>query len=208
MEWHLRTITAPTVEPVTAAEVKLHTRISYDTEDALVEYWISAARRLAEDFQRRAYIAQTLEISFDSFPSMPILLPRPPALWVQSIKYYDYLNAETTLYETFDSPIPTTTEGGTEPSTNADFLVDVDNEPGRICFAYGCSWPSVTLRDMNAVKIRFMAGYGAEVTDIPENVKNAIMLYCAHMNENRASEEDATPKQFYDLLRHDRVFLP
>ena len=204
---HLRIITPPAIEPVSADEAKLHARISYDVEDALIEQWISSARTAAENFQRRAYIAQTLELSFDEFPSMPIILPRPPAVWVKSIKYYDYLNAVTTLYETFDDPLTTTVEGGTEPSTNDDFLIDLDSEPGRICHAYGCSWPTATLRDMNAVKIRYVAGYGDAATDVPESVKDAIMLYCTHMSENRASEEDAIPKQFFDLLRPDRVFI-
>jgi hypothetical protein len=203
----LKIITPPAIEPLTADEVKIHARISYDVEDALIEQWISSARKTAEGFQRRAYIAQTLELSFDKFPAVPILLPRPPAIWVKSIKYYDYLNAVTTLYEKFDDPLTTTAEGGDEPATNDDFLIDTDNEPGRICFAYGDSWPSVVLRDMNAVKIRYIAGYGDAVTDVPESVKDAIMLYCAHMNENRASEEDAIPKQFFDILRPDRVFI-
>jgi len=205
---HLRIITPPAIEPVTADEVKLHARISYDVEDALIEQWIASARKAAENFQRRAYIAQTLELSFDQFPAVPIYLPRPPLVWVKSIKYYDYLNAVTTLYEKFDDPLTTTTiEDGDEPSTNNNFLIDADNEPGRICFAYGASWPTATLRDMNAVKIRYVAGYGDAATDVPESVKDAIMLYCTHMSENRASEEDAIPKQFFDLLRPDRVFI-
>lgn len=207
MNGHLGIITPPAIEPVTLDEAKLHARIAYDVEDALIEQWIASARKTAEDFQRRAYIAQTLELSFDQFPATPILLPRPPAIWVKSIKYYDYLNAVTTLYEKFDDPLTTTVEAGDEPSTNDDFLIDTDNEPGRICLAYGIMWPSVMLRDMNSVKIRYVAGYGDAATDVPEPVKDAIMLYCAHMSENRASEEDAIPKQFFDILRQDRVFI-
>jgi len=203
----IRIITPPSIEPVSLEEVKLHTRISHDVEDDLLNNWIVSARKLAEDFQRRAFIAQTLEISFDEFPPMPIYLPHPPTIWVQSIKYYNYLNAVTTLYEDFYNPLTTTEEPGTEPDTNDNFLIDEDNEPGRICFAYGCSWPSVVLRDMNAVKIRYVAGYGDSAEDVPETVRNAIMLYCTHMNDNRSSETDAIPKQFFDLLRPDRVFI-
>jgi|WetSurMetagenome_2_1015567.scaffolds.fasta_scaffold25135_5 hypothetical protein len=207
MEGHLKIITEPLVEPVTAAEVKLHAHISHSVEDSLIESWISSARKSAEDFQRRAYIYQELELSFDHFPCMPILLPRPPAIWVKSIRYYDYLNTETALYETFDDPTTTTEEPGILPSTNNQFLIDTDNEPGRICHAYGYLWPSVTLRDMNAVKIRYVAGQGSSADDVSPIVKDAIMLFCTHKNENRSSEDDTIPKQFFDLLRPDRVII-
>jgi hypothetical protein len=207
MEGHLKIITQPAIEPVTHDEVKLHAHISHDVEDDLIDSWIASARKSAEDFQRRAYIYQVLELSFDEFPCMPILLPHPPTIWVKSIRYYDYLNTETTLYETFDDPVTTTEEPGTPPSTNNEFLIDIDNEPGRICHAYGYQWPSVTLRDMNAVKIRYVAGFGASADDVPCLVKDAIMLFCTHKNENRASEDDTIPKQFFDLLRPDRVVI-
>lgn len=207
LDCRLKVITAPAIEPVSLDEAKMQAHISHDVEDDLIEHWIKAARQAAEDYQRRSYIAQVLEASFDGFPATPILLPHPPAIWVQSIKYYDTANAETTLYESFDDPLTTTEEPGTEPDTNEDFLIDLDGEPGRICLAYGCSWPSVVLREMNAVKIRYTAGYGDEAADVPGPVRDAIMLYVSHMNENRASEEDAIPKQFFDLLRPDRVFI-
>jgi uncharacterized phiE125 gp8 family phage protein len=207
MEGNLKLITAPIVEPVTAAEVKLHAHISHSVENMLIESWIASARKTAEDFQRRAYVYQEWELSFDKFPTMPILLPRPPLIWVKSIKYYDYLNAATTIYETFDDPVTTTEEPGTLPSTNSLFYIDTDSEPGRVGLAYGCQWPSVTLRDMNAVKIRYIAGCGDSADDVPDLVKDAIMLFCTHKNENRASEDDAIPKQFFDLLRPERVFF-
>ena len=207
MSYSLKIITPPALEPVTAEDVKLHARISHDVEDSLLEKWIKSARIEAENYQRRAYIGQVWELSLDAFPAaVPILLPRAPLMQLISIKCYDYADAETVLYNENWNPISTTEEGGTEPSTNADFLIDTASEPGRITLAYGKIWPSVTLRSIDALKIRYAAGYGINIGDIPENVWDAIVLYCTWRNENRAAES-AFPKQFYDLLSSDRIYL-
>lgn len=184
----LKVITPPAVEPVSVEEVKLHTHISHSVEDSLLSTWIKSARELAEGFQRRAFITQTLEISFDSYPEMPISIPRPPLVSVSSVKYYDCENNENTI------------ELGS-------LIIDIDHEPGRLCWAYDKTWPSVTLRPMNCLKIRYIAGYGDLADKVPAAVKDAIMLYCAFRNENRAAEIDSAPKQFFDLLRPDRMYL-
>jgi hypothetical protein len=60
---------------------------------------------------------------------------------------------------------------------------------------------------MNGLVLRYVAGYGIDTGDVPAKAIDAIMLYCAYRNENRASENDAAPKQFFDILRADRVHL-
>lgn len=184
----LKLITPPIVEPVTVADVKLHTHIDHDVEDNLIQLWIESARKLAEDFQCRAYVAQTYTMTFDSFPDLPILIPRAPLTAVSSVKYYDYENTETSMLLT-------------------DFIIDTDSEPGRIGFAYSKTWPSVTLRPMNAVKITFTCGTGSNASTVPATVKDAIMLYCTYRNENRAAEIDSAPRQFYDLLSPQRLYV-
>jgi hypothetical protein len=116
------------------------------------------------------------------------------------------LNTETTLYEVSDNPITTTEESGMDFSGNSAFLIDTDSIPGRLDHAYLQQWPCPVLRSMNAVKIRFAAGYGLKSTDVSQNVRDAIMLYCAFKDANRASEIDDC-KGFFDLLRHDRVYV-
>ena len=87
----------------------------------------------------------------------------------------------------------------------SNYFVDTDHEPGRINLEHGISWPAVTLRDINGLKIRFVAGYGDAATDVPQAAKEAITLYCAYRNENRIGETEV-PKAFYDILRPDRVY--
>lgn len=189
----LTVITRPALEPVTADEVKTHTHVSHSAEDALIASWIKSARELAEGYQRRAYITQTLELSFDEFPETPLYLPRSPLISVVSVTYTDYLNADTVI-------------------AAADYIVDTGGEPGRIDLAYSAEWPVVTLRSLNSVRIRFTAGYGASANDVPANVKDAIMLYCAYRYNNRQGQEQTgdvsdIPETFWTLLRHDRIYM-
>lgn len=181
----LKLITPPTEEPLTLPEVKEYLRIdaAEASFDNILTGLIIAAREFCEIFQNRAYITQTWELTLDIFPKMPLKLPKPPLKTVNSIKYIDYLGAETVW----------------DPS---NYLVDEKSEPGRIAFSYQITWPSVTLQPINAVKINFDAGYGAAL-DVPENVKMAMKLYIAHRFENPDSEEVPTVVEL--LLWSDRM---
>ncbi len=171
------------MEPVTLAEAKVYLRIDTSDDDATISALITAAREYCESFQNRAYITQTWELSFDSFPPMPIKLPRPPLISVESIKYIDNTGAETTL----------------DPS---DYVLDTYSEPGRIAFNYGKCWPSVTLQPVNAVRIRYTAGYG-DASKVPQSVKQAMLIYIAHRYEH--PETDDVPEVVHTLLWPERV---
>lgn len=179
--------TAAAIEPVTTAEVKLYARVAHSVEDSIIASWIKAARKLAEDYQHRSYVEQIYRMTYDSFPGTCIDFPRPPLISVADpIKYYD---TDDTEFEFAAS----------------NYFVDTNSEVGRLALNYGISWPTVTLRPINAVIIDFTTGYGDEATDVPDSVKNAIYIYCTHMYENRESESGTVPKEFYDLLRPDRM---
>ena len=195
-DFSFRVTTAPSIEPVTVDEVKLHTRISGTDQDTLIAKWIKSGRELAESYQRRAFIEQIIEVSYDRFPPVPFCLPRSPVIEVQTIKYYDTANTAVTVYSK-TAPV----------GTESNYLVDVDSIPARITLAFGCSFPSAILRDINAFKVIYKAGYGATAASVPENIKDAIMLYCDWRYENRSAETNAVPEQFYNLLDPQRIFL-
>jgi len=206
---YLRLVTAPTVEPVTAAEVRLHTRIDSSAEDAVLNVWIATARRLAEDFQRRAYITQTWECGFDAFPASMFWLPRCPLRQVLQISYFDVDNDETILYYTHLNDETTSTTPEPDPSVGTDdFWIDLYAEPGRVSLAYETTWPTATLRPIDAVRVRYVAGYGATSATVPAAVRDAIMLYCAWRYENRTAEAGEAPEQFYNLLNPERICWP
>lgn len=133
-------------------------------EDSLLSALIVAAREYCEAYQNRAYVTQTIELSLDRWPRFPVNLPRPPLVSVASIKYYDTANMEHTFAAT-------------------SYFVDADSEPGRIALAHGVTLPTITLREIGAVKIQYTAG--AAVADVPQRVKQAILLLIGYWYENR-----------------------
>lgn len=184
---HFRLSVAPAIEPVTAANVKLYARVAHSVEDTLIDSWIKAAREEAENYQHRAYIEQAYIMTYDAFPGDVIEFPRPPLISVDSVKYYDTDDTENDF-------------------GSSNYIVDTNSEIGRLALNDGVSWPTVSLRPINALIIGFTAGYGDEAADVPDSVKHAIYLYCTHVYENREAENDF-PKEFYDKLRPDRMHI-
>lgn len=147
----LHLVTAPTFEPVSRAEAKLHLRVDTTTDNPLIDGLILAALQHAEAFTMRAFPARTYDLKLDAFPCRSvhdafysIWLPKPPALSVTSVTYLD-------------------TDGVSQTWDSGDYVTDLPSGPvagpGRIYPAYGESYPST--RDIgNAVTVRFVAGYG------------------------------------------------
>lgn len=179
----LKIITPPDVEPVTLAAAKLHCRINEEVtdEDELVTALIATAREYCEDYQNRAYIAQTLEATYDCWPRFPVELPRPPLTSVESIKYYDTDDAEYIWALT-------------------EYFVDTDNNPGRVALKYGKAVPTALLRPINAVKIRYVAGGAAE--GVSSRVKQAILLLVGHWYVNREAVLTGTISKEIEFAVH------
>lgn len=153
-------VTAPVIEPITVPEAKNWARITTSEEDDLVEMLITAARRQAEATElRRALNTQTWDYFLDAFPCEyggRIKVPRPPLQSVTSIKYIDTAGVEQVL----------------DPSL---YQVDTKSQPARIYPAYGHTWPS-TRCVPNAVTVRFVAGYGNAIEDVPEEIRQALKV--------------------------------
>lgn len=166
--------TAPTVEPVTLAEQRLHSVIDSDlTEDNdLIAELIATARVKLEELTGRAFLEQTRTFKLDQFPdsNAPIYLPRPPLISVTSISYLDTAGVSQTL------------------TAVTDYKVDATSEPARIVPAYGESWPS-TRDEIDAVTVVAKCGYGATAASVPKTLKLAAKLLAAHWYERRTGAE-------------------
>ena len=118
-----------------------------------------------------------------------IIQGQPP---IVHIKYYDTASVEYTF-----------------PATN--YETDIAGYRGRVALGYGKSWPSMTLRTMNGVVIRFIAGYGNDPSDVPKRIRNAVKFLVGHMYENREvtdiKEHIEVPLTLHALLDLDRIML-
>lgn len=171
---NVRLITAPAVEPVSLAEAREHLRLipegspATHPDDDLIEALITAARQHLDGkdgWLNRALITQTWELVMDTFPSAEIRIPLPPLQSVSAI-YYDDEN------------------GDQQTVSSADYRVDTVSEPGWIVPVSGFSWPT-TLDAINAVRVRFVAGYGVNASDVPFPIKAAIKIMLGHLYSNR-----------------------
>lgn len=160
----LTVVAEPAEEPVSVAEAKSDLEVTHSDDDSDIALLITAARRAVEKGTRRALIEQTLEYSIDRFPS-EIILPRPPVAAIVSIVYTD-------------------SDGADQPLDSSLYQVDLTSDRVRICPAFDESWPE-TRRQYSAVRVRYTAGYGAAATDVPADLRKAILLLVNHWYENR-----------------------
>ena len=169
MFYQTKLITAAAATPVTLTEAKAHLRIdaSDTTEDTGITTIIKIATDYAEKRLGMALINQTWEQYLDEFPDEgSIELKYPPLSSITHVKYYDENDAEQTF-----------------ASTN--YYAVTTNEPGILELKPTSSgWPT-TYDRKNAVTIRYIAGYGAAETAVPELIRGAIKLLISHFFENR-----------------------
>lgn len=180
-----RLITAPGSEPLTLDEAKDQVRQELDADDDQLTDAIADARNWVEEFTGRALLPQTWELVLEGFPSgRSIRIPKPPLQDVTSVQY-------------------TKSDGTVVPLDAAEYSVDTVAEPGRVVLAYGKSWPTAELAPVDAVVIRFDAGY-ADAASIPPGIKRLLRLVVGHFYEHREGAEEI-PKGILQLAWQHKV---
>lgn len=128
----LKLKTAPTVEPISLDEIKLHLKIDGADDNALITALIKTARQLAEKETKRAFITQIWQMYLDSAPA-EIGIPKPPLQSVESIKAISA--TETTVDETVDKDQPVLKVASTTGFSAGDSALinrDGEREEGKI----------------------------------------------------------------------------
>lgn len=156
--------TEPSVEPVTVGEAKIHLRVSNTDDDAYITTLITAARKNLEIQMRRAFVNTTYKLQLDEFPE-EIVLPGGTLQSVTHLKYYDE-------------------DGVQQTWTSSNYLTDVYSVPGKLVRAPDIDWPSIQERT-NAIEIQYVAGYGAAASNVPADIRQAILIMVAHFYEHR-----------------------
>lgn len=186
-------ITPPASEPISLDEARTQCRIAADdtSEDTLLALYVKAAREAAEHELGRALVSQTWEQTLDAFPAGEIQLGKPRALSITSVQYID-------------------TAGDLQTLSPSAYTLDAATSPGWLLPAVDTSWPD-SADVVNAVRIRFVAGYGA-ASDVPAAVRQWMLLTVATMYAQREAIDAsgrvaALPSRFVDrLLDAERVY--
>jgi uncharacterized phiE125 gp8 family phage protein len=191
----LKVIAAPTEEPISIEQARLHLRLDVNDDspptnpdDSLLEAQIPAAREWCEGWAERAFAAQTLELALDAFPSGAIALPRSPVISVESVKYLDTAGDEQTL-----------------PAE--EYALDNYAEPALLAPAYGATWPAARTA-INSVRVRYLAGFttgdSPDEAPLPFAVRAAMLLVLGHLYENR---ENSAQVKLEDIPLGARALL-
>lgn len=180
----LSQLSPPAEEPVVLADAKNHLRVDSDltTDDSLITLMISAARRYAESYTGRSFITQKWRLTLDAFPgpsllgvpmgipfSLPghaVLLERGPVQSVDQIQYQDMSGTWQTM-------------------STADYVAELTSPMPRITPVFGKIWPTPTLPQIGAVRIDYTAGFGNTAADVPEGIRQWILMRVNTMYENR-----------------------
>jgi uncharacterized phiE125 gp8 family phage protein len=154
---------APAVEPVTAAELKLQTHVDHSAEDALLASYIITARTLVEQWTGRALITQTRKVLYQVYAT-EYLLPGAPAQSVTSLKVANTAGVQTLV-------------------AAGNYILDTVF--GRLLIRPDGTLPAIDLQYVDAVEIIYVCGYGASSASVPEPLRQAIMMLAAHFYANR-----------------------
>lgn len=185
--------TAPSVEPVSAAELRDFLRDTVESlPDSEANALIKEARQLIEQMTGLAFLQQDWRLALDHWPSgrgpwwdgiregaiseihgQPAVLelPRYPLMSVQSVTVYgtDSTPAVVNVASTFD--------------------VDRYQQPGRLALRFGQTWP-VAMRPTNAIEIVYRAGFGALASDVPAVLVRAVKQVAAYLHTHRGDDCD------------------
>jgi hypothetical protein len=192
--YKLQLKTAPTVEPVTGAELAKWLGATYDPDvgDPVIDALIPSAREECERFLGIALMTQTWEQFYDivsqheewwdgvregsvhDLACLPgaLVLGRWPLVSVTSVKFYDVEDAPTT-------------------ADVLSYFVDKHTRPPSIALRQGFLWPSISYRVRNAAVVEFVAGFStdSDPDDVPEVLKSGIKALAAYQYEHRGECE-------------------
>jgi uncharacterized phiE125 gp8 family phage protein len=174
----IRVLSQPAVEPVTLYEAKVHLRVDTDDEDVLLAALIRAARVRCEQHTRRSFITQTIRYSSDRMPDFEgnwltsersiwagVELPRPPFRSLVAVSY---------ATDTRDAI----------PLDPAEYRISSGgDEPSRLMLRG--PFIQALPREFDAVTVDYVAGYGDRGIDVPDPLRQAVLVTVASMYEDR-----------------------
>lgn len=164
--------TDSTVEPVTVSELKFWARIDGDYEDTVLEGIIKTARKKVEDYLNRSLIEKTIELHLDNWEYNNYELPLSPVLSIDSVVTID--------------------EDDTETTYSSDNYYLAKGDPARIVIKEDSTNPLNTDREIGGYKITYTAGYGTSADDVPQGIKDGLLLWATYIYENRDPNPEPT----------------
>jgi uncharacterized phiE125 gp8 family phage protein len=158
--------TAAANKPLTLDTVKTYLKIPLTdcSQDEFLNMFIDAATSIGELCTGRDFINKTYTTYRDSFYNC-LTLRKSKTSSITSIQY---------LLSDVLTTVATTVYGFTDVNDYSDIFLKEDQV-----------WPTDADNVPQAIKIIFVAGYGADETAVPVDIKFAMLAHIAFMYENR-----------------------
>tara|TARA_R100001530_G_scaffold43884_1_gene33341 strand:- start:1940 stop:2521 length:582 start_codon:yes stop_codon:yes gene_type:complete len=181
--------TAASAAILTTAEAKTHLKVDTSADDTYIDNLISAATESAQIFTNRYFINTTLNQFGDTWNDLATLF-KSKVSSVVHIKYYDNDNTQQTL-------------------ATSVYQKDLEHQPARIGLKPNQSFPSLADR-ISAVECQYIVGYGSAASDVPEGIRQAVLLTVGNWYENRQNvvvghSVNELPKSAQYLLEQFKV---
>ncbi len=175
---------AATTAILTTAEAKTHLKVDTSADDTYIDNLISAATESAQIFTNRYFINTTITQHGDTWSDIATLF-KSKVNSITHIKYYDSDNSEQTL-------------------ATSVWISDINQQPARIGLKPNQSFPSLADR-INAVNCKYVVGYGSAASDVPEGIREAVLLTIGNLYENR--QEVITGRTATELSKSAQYLL-
>jgi len=159
-------LSGPAIEPVLLAEAKAFLRVDDSAEDGFITTLIAAARIHVEGITGRALIAQSWRVICDNWPIDRIVrLPVGPVMSLTAVTVYDPDGVATSL-------------------ALAQFQPETEVAPAHLYLPSTIAG-SPLMRERAAIEIDYLAGFGVDPSDVPNDLKQAILSLIGYWFEHR-----------------------
>jgi uncharacterized phiE125 gp8 family phage protein len=207
----------PATEPITLTEVKDSLRITTTAQDTFLTQCITDARIYAENYTGRKFITQTIVGYADNFTGnrdnwftgfrqgseldlyakgeRKITLDWAPVSSVSQVDTVDIDNTET-VYASSNYYLDNY-DDDMKPSIQVNDNTTIIN---------------ISLRSQNAIKVTYIAGYGANASDVPPAIRRGLIMLVGHLYTNRGDcDGDCVTKsganQYLDQYKLESVSI-
>ena len=148
----------------TTAEAKDFLKVDTTADDTLIDNLIKAATQSCEEYTNQ-YFMDTLVTQYSDNWMEFYRLYKSPVSSLTHIKYYDSNDSLQTL-------------------AASNYILDNASKPARIGLAVDGELPTLADR-INAVEVKYTVGYGTASTDVPDGIKQAVLLTIGNWYQNR-----------------------
>lgn len=168
---------APATTPISVSEAKAQCRVDHADEDTLFGNLVGAVTEYLDGWGGalgRCLISQNWRVDFPTWPVTGFIrLPFADVTAISSVTYYD-------------------TNGDSQTVSSALYQLYEDDLGSFVRFTDAFTAPTLDDDRMNAVSVAFVAGYGANAGDVPEPIRQAMLLMVAGWYDNRESVSAGT----------------